>query len=123
MLEITKKTYRVYDEEMVDNTTLTLQCDELEDEYDVEIVYRVNGEITMEIGCGAYTEDLEVKIDFITTAVDGNTIYIHDMFDVEGLEEEIKEYLIVTEYESLEFDGDIKTLLESYLKRRNICEE
>ena len=123
MLEVIKKTYRVEDEEITEYTNLTLQCDELEDEYEVEVEFEVNGEIIVEDGFGQDTEDVKVKINSITTAVDGNTIYIHDIFDMEGLEEEIKEYLVVTSYENLEFDGDIKSLLESHLKSRNICEE
>ena len=123
MLEVIKKTYKIDNEELVESVTLTLQCDELEDEYDVEVVYKVDGEITKEIGCGADVEDVEVKIDFITTVIDGNTIYIHELFDIEGLEEEIKEYLNVSDYELLEFEGDMKSLLESHLIRRNICEE
>ena len=122
MLEVIKKTYRIYDEELVESATLTLQCDELEDECEVEVVFKVNGEITMEIGCGADVEDVEVKIDFVTTAIDGNTIYIHEIFDIEGLEEEIKEYLVVTDYDFLSFEGDIESLLENYLIKRNICE-
>jgi len=122
VLEVIKKTYRIYDEELVESATLTLQCDELEDECEVEVVFKVNGEITMEIGCGADVEDVEVKIDFVTTAIDGNTIYIHEIFDIEGLEEEIKEYLVVTDYDFLSFEGDIESLLENYLIKRNICE-
>ena len=124
MLEVIKKTYRVEDEEITEYTNLTLECNELEEnEYEIEIGFSVNGEIIVEDGFGAYTEDLDVKINSITTAVDGNTIYIQDRFDVEGLEEEIKEYLVVTSYENLEFEGSIRPLLESYLENRNICEE
>jgi len=122
MLEVIKKTYRIYDEELLENATLTLQCNELEDEYEIEVIFKVNGEITMEIGCGADVDEVNVSIEYIGTNIDGMEVNLKHLFDIEGLEEEIKEYLVITDYDFLSFEGDITSLLESHLIKRNICE-
>jgi len=122
MLEVIKKTYRIYDEELLENAILTLQCDELENECEVEVVFKVNGEITMEIGCGADVDEVNVSIGYIGTNIDGMEVNLKHSFDIEGLEEEIKEYLVITDYDFLSFEGDITSLLESHLIKRDICE-
>ena len=123
MLEVIKKIYRIEDEELVEYGNLTIQCDELEEEVEAEIIFTVNGEITIEDGCSSDVKNVKVAIDSITVKIDEKTIDIKNKFNIEELEEEIREYINVTSYENLEFEGDMAIFLRSYLINSNICEE
>jgi len=122
MLEVIKKTYAIDNEELIGYGNLALQCKDLEEECEIEVLFKINGEITMEKGCGADVDEVNVSIEYIGTNIDGMEVNLKHLFDIEGLEEEIKEYLVVTDYEFLSFEGDMTSLLESYLIKKNICE-
>jgi len=123
MLEIIRKTYRISNEELVELGTLTLQCNGVEDEFEIEVVFAVNGEMEVEKGYSPDVSGLDVKVEYIGTNINGEAVNIGHMFNKKGLEEEIKEYLVITDYDNLEFQQDISGLLESCLIRREVCEE
>ena len=94
MIEVIKKTFKVENEELVAYG----RVEDDGDDYEIEIVFEIRGEIECENGFSPDLDNLDIDIISMTAEFDGNTIYVEESFDLMGVKEEIKD--------NLEFDED-----------------
>ncbi len=94
MIEVIKKTFKVEDEELVAYGTV----EDDDDTYEIEIVFKIKGEVECENGFSPDLDNLDIDIISMTAEFDGNTLYVENSFDLIGIKEEIRD--------SLDFDED-----------------